>query len=290
MTLESPALSLLLRDGRRLAWHEAGTAHGAPVFACHGLPGSREQRSPDESLAQRMGARVIHIDRPGFGRSDPAPRQRVRDWTLDLEQLADHLGLHRFAVVGVSGGGPFAAACAALLPGRVSRLALVSSVGPPGSMDRPAHVHPLARLALGRAARLRWLLAPPLALAARLASAWPRRYIALLARGMGGADQVILARPEVQRMLARDLREAFRQGAGGLLRDLVLLASDWDIPLSQVRAPCALWHGEQDRLVPASASVRLAQEIAGSRLTLLPGAGYFFVLERWPQILDWLLQ
>ena len=290
MTAESSPPTLLLRDGRRLAWHEAGSARGAPVVACHGLPGSREQRYPDEGLAQRMGARVIHVDRPGFGWSDPAPHLRLRDWALDVEQLAEHLGLDRFAVAGVSGGGPFAAACAALLPDRVSRVALVSSVGPPASMGPPAQMHLLARFALYGAARVRWLVAPPLAMAARLVRARPNDFIALLAPSLGPADQVVLARPHVQQMLVRDLREAFRQGAGGLVRDLALLGSDWNLPLSRVRAPCALWHGERDRVVPASASARLAQEIPGSRLTLLPDAGHFFVLEHWPRILEWLLQ
>lgn len=289
MGSESTARTLTLRDGRRLAWQELGSPDGVPVIAFHGLPGSREQRYPDESVAQRLGARVIHVERPGFGMSDPHPGRRLRDWAHDIEQLADYLRIERFCAAGVSGGGPFALACAAWLRERISRLALVSSVGPPGSMDRPVHMLAPARLAFALARRAPWTLTVPLALFARLVVARPQAFIAQAARDLGGEDYTILGDESVRRMLTRDLREAFRQGSGAMLTELILLSSDWGVPFFDIRASCSLWHGERDRLVPASASVRLAREILGSRLTLLPTAGHFFVLERWPEILNWLV-
>jgi pimeloyl-ACP methyl ester carboxylesterase len=213
----------------------------------------------------------------------------LRDWAQDIEQLVDKLGADRVCVAGVSGGGPFAVACAAWLRDRISRLALVSSVGPPGSMNGPTRMLAPARLAFALARHASWTLTVPLALFARLAVAWPQAFIAQVARDLGGEDCTILGDQNVRRMLTRDLREAFRQGSGAMLTDLVLLASDWDVPFSDVHASCALWHGERDRLVPASASICLARQIPGSRLRLLPGAGHFFVLERWPEILGWLI-
>jgi pimeloyl-ACP methyl ester carboxylesterase len=271
-----------LRDGRQLAWVEVGDPRGHAVVVAHGLPGSREQRHPDESIASAARVRLVHVDRPGFGRSDPAPGRRLQDWPRDLEQLADHLGLERFAVAGVSGGGPFAAACAALLPERVSRLLLVSSVGPPGSMAPPASV----RLGFALARYAPAVFVASLAIGARLVVKRPQRYLSLLARWLGGKDRVVLSRPEIRAMLARDVREAFRQGPGAFVHDLALLASAWDLPLDRIRAECFLWHGGSDRIIPPSASEHLARLIPGSRLTVLPGEGHFFVFDRWAELVE----
>jgi pimeloyl-ACP methyl ester carboxylesterase len=271
-----------LRDGRRLAWVEIGDPSRRPVVVAHGLPGSREQRHPDEGIACAARVRLVHVDRPGFGRSDPAPARRLRDWPGDIQQLADHLGLERFAVAGVSGGGPFAAACAALLPERVSRLLLVSSVGPPGSMAPPASV----RLGFALAQRAPAVLIPLLAIAARLIVARPQAYLSLLARRLGGNDRLVLSRPEIRAMLARDVREAFRQGVGAFVHDLALVASAWNLPFDRIRAQCFLWHGRSDRIIPPSASEHLARLIPGSRLRVLPGEGHFFVFDRWAELLQ----
>ncbi len=112
---------LTLPDRRRLAWVERGDPAGTVVFAFHGLPGSRFQAHPDDGIALHAEARVIHIDRPAFGRSDPQPGRRLADWAADVGALADHLRIDRFTVAGVSGGGPFACACASVLGQRVPR-------------------------------------------------------------------------------------------------------------------------------------------------------------------------
>src|SRR5689334_22999351 len=132
----SPVTQLLrLADGRDLAWCERGTPAGTPVFVFHGLPGSRLQRHPDESISTALNARIILTDRPGFGMSSPHPGRTLADWPADVAALADHLGIERFALMGVSGGGPSGCACAAMLGDRVTRAAIVNSVGPPGSMS-----------------------------------------------------------------------------------------------------------------------------------------------------------
>lgn len=89
-------------------------------------------------------------------------------------------------------------------------------------------------------------------------------------------------------MLARDLAEAFRQGAGAMLHDLVLEARSWSLPLAAIRAPVALWHGEADRMIPPSATRALAAAVPHAEVHLLPGEGHFFVFDRWGEILDWL--
>src|SRR5205807_9443897 len=119
-----------LPDGRELAWLESGKPRGTPVFMFHGTPGSRLQVSFDEKAISASGVRFIAPDRPGYGHSSFHPGRTLADWASDVAALADHLKIERFAVAGVSGGGPHAAACAALLPERVTAVGIVSGVGP----------------------------------------------------------------------------------------------------------------------------------------------------------------
>src|ERR1035441_6500144 len=105
----------VLGDGRDIGWLELGEPDGAPVFAFHGTPGSRLQLTIDETAIGDAGVRLVCPDRPGYGLSTFQPGRRLVDWPGDVAHLADHLGIGRFAVMGISGGGPHAAACAAML-------------------------------------------------------------------------------------------------------------------------------------------------------------------------------
>ena len=134
-TLSSlPEGNIRLLDGRRLAYAEYGDPQGKPVFFFHGTPGSRLFHHPDASVAASAGARIIAVDRPGFGRSDFKPGRTLLDWPNDVVQLADALDIQRFAVMGYSGGGPYAAVCASSIPERLTAAGLVSSIAP---LDTP---------------------------------------------------------------------------------------------------------------------------------------------------------
>src|SRR3954454_24933753 len=125
-----PLSTIALPDGRTLAYAEWGDPQGRPVISCHGTPGCRLNRHPNQELVRSTGARVITFDRPGYGQSTRRPGRAVVDVVEDVARLADHLGLEDFAVVGGSGGGPHALAVAALLAGRVTRAASVVGVAP----------------------------------------------------------------------------------------------------------------------------------------------------------------
>ncbi|MEJ2386166.1 MAG: alpha/beta hydrolase, partial [Chromatiaceae bacterium] len=119
-----------LPDGRRVACSEYGDPAGRPVVYCHGFPSSRHEALLLHDNAVAEGARVIAIDRPGYGDSDYQPGRAILDWPADVAAVADQLELERFSVIGVSGGGPYALACAARLPERLSACALVCALGP----------------------------------------------------------------------------------------------------------------------------------------------------------------
>src|SRR4051794_25030273 len=125
-----PLSTIALPDGRTLAYAEWGDPQGRPIISCHGTPGCRLNRHPNQDLVQTTGARVIAFDRPGYGRSSRREGRRVVDVVEDVERLADHLGLSTFAVAGGSGGGPHALAVASLLGDRVTRAGCVVGVAP----------------------------------------------------------------------------------------------------------------------------------------------------------------
>src|SRR5262245_31323895 len=130
---------IVLRDGRRLAYLEIGDARGRPLLHCHGAPSSRIEAELmfDRALVDELGVRVIVPDRPGMGWSDFQPRRRILDWPRDVSELASALGLGDFAVLGSSGGSPYALACGVLLRDRVRGVGVLGGIAPldaPGMM------------------------------------------------------------------------------------------------------------------------------------------------------------
>lgn len=275
----APAGSTIsLPDGRLLGYAEYGDRQGMPVFYCHGMPGSRLQRHPDDELLLSTGVRLIVADRPGCGLSAFQPRRRLLDWPQDVARLADALAIDRFAVVGVSGGGPHALACAFAMPTRLIGAAVVSS---PGPLD-----HRGALDGWGRRARL----------GLRIASLSPALFYLVLQRfgnpsrnpeafwttgaaGLSAADRRVLSRPELVAALVEDTREALRQGLRGYWWDLVLLAKPWGFAPSSLRLPVHLWHGDADTVVPVAAGRTLASSIPRCEGHFLPCQGHLLVYD-----------
>jgi pimeloyl-ACP methyl ester carboxylesterase len=258
------------------------------VLVFHGLPGSRRQRHPDDSIALSLGARVLHFDRPGFGASTPQARRRLMHVVDDVREICRALGVERIALAGVSGGAPYALACAARLPERVARVAIVSGLGPPGSMP-PRELRLRNRLGLALAPRAPWLLRPFAWGMGSLGRDDPQAYLDAVGASLNETDRTALAHPRVRAMFAEDLREAFAQSSRAFVADLALVGAEWGFDLAAVRAPVRLWHGTEDRAVPASGACAIAARVPGAELMLLRGEGHFLVFERWREILAWLL-
>ena len=273
-----------LRDGRSLGYENYGDPTGKPIFYFHGMPGSRLQRHPDVGIAASMNVRVITIDRPGYGLSDFQPGRRLLDWPDDVVQLADALAIDKFAILGVSGGGPHAAACAFRIPQRLSAVAMVSS---PQPLNRPEDAGCMSRLArvglrLGRKAPLLlrlavWLLSNP--------GRNPARFVQQGYESWPACDRAILDRPDFRAMLIADFAEAARLGVRAYWWDLVLLARLWGFQLSDITMPIHLWHGEEDNIVPVCMGHYLATAIPNCRAHFIPGQGHFLALEHLPEIL-----
>jgi pimeloyl-ACP methyl ester carboxylesterase len=245
--------SATLPDGRRLGWVEYGDPDGTPVVYAHGFPGSRlDWLMFDSPVVAETGARVIAADRPGYGLSEPAPGRTLTHWPRDAAALADTLGLERFAVLGISGGGPFALACGATIPERVTAVGVVAGMGPADAPD----VRRGSSWQLPGAPR--FLRAPLLRLMS-MGLKDPARLVARSKGSFAAVDAALLDEPEVAEAYVRMLTEALRQGPAGGAADAALYGRPWDFALEDVQAPVLLWHGGLDANVPAD----VARYVAG---------------------------
>ncbi|WP_336035032.1 alpha/beta fold hydrolase [Halobacterium yunchengense] len=276
--------SVELPDGRRLAYAEYGAPDGTPVVFCHGTPGSRVSGSVARDTKASVGARVLAPDRPGMGRSDPDPGRTFADWSDDVAALADEVGVDEYAVVGFSGGGPYALACAAHAPERVSRCAVVSGVPPRGvaTADRQRFDR-----ALNAVARWSRHLARPFTWAMRRVVADADAFTDVVGEPKDGD----LADPrlgETGRIMLTDFREGVRQGSAAVATDYAVLAGDWDFDLGGVSVPTRVFHGSDDDRVPLAAGKHVAREVPEARLTVYDGAGHFRpVIEQVADVYGW---
>ncbi len=268
------ARSMSLNDGRTLGYAEYGDSAGVPVFYFHGFPASRlEGRLPADAAAEK-GVRLIAPDRPGFGLSDFASERTILDWPADVEQLADYLGLENFAILGVSGGGPYALACALRLAGRISATALVAPLGPVAEGAGRAEMNLFARMSFSLARNhpsLYTILYGKVLIP--LLRRRPTTILSLLQPS--AADKPVVERPEVCAQMEVSILEAFRRGGRGALHELGLYARPWGFALHDVTAPVHLWQGDQDGTVPLSMGKYIAEKLPDCRARFLSGEGHF---------------
>jgi len=263
-----------LSDGRRLAYAEYGDPQGHPTLYFHGLPGSRLEAVLAAQSAATAGIRLIASDRPGIGGSDRQPRRTLLHWPADVLRLADHLGISRFSVVGVSGGAPYAAVCAYAIPERLDAVAIVSGVAPFEERELLDHMVWFSRLAVRSAQVAPGLLRSAMWPAAIL-KWFPRSTINLLGRALDGPDHEVMARREVKEAIAPSFAESLRQGTRGATEELLILARPWGFRLEDVARDVCLWHGERDRIVPASHGRALCRKLRQAHCKFLPAEGHF---------------
>jgi len=271
--LGAVAATVELRDGRTLGYDEWGPGDGYPVFGFLGTPQTRLAHLGSDAPAA-AGVRLFLVDRPGYGLSRFQPGRRLLDWPKDVAQLADAVNIDRFAVFGMSGGAPHAAACAHALPDRVAALGLVSSPAPVADRPMlryslPLNRQPLVELAAtDQDAAAEWLVQDC------------RRLLEEAARD-GGVDESV----------DPDLRERLRAATldstpEGYAHDLLLLfVSPWGFAPEEIAVPTAIWHGDRDAAVPFAVAEFFARTIPSSSLTVVPGGGHLILWSHAEEIL-----
>jgi len=272
---------LQLDDGRTVGYATWGDFEGTPVFFAHGTPGSRLVRFPsldDPEWLHGRRLRFIGVDRPGYGYSDPWREASLLDCAGDFVRVADFLGIEHFSALGFSGGGPYAIALGALVPGRVRSVAVVGGLG---MLDRPDAFEGMdeenvADFEMARQSPER--LAAEIDAAAREVRENSWGTVSEISEKLPECDRQILDRPEAQTLFFGPSQEAVRQGASGWIDDHLRFVWPWPFRLDElVGVDVRIYHGEADVLVPAQHAKHLAERMPGSRLQLYPGEGHFSI-------------
>lgn len=263
-------------QGRVVETWEGGDPAGVPVVFQHGTPAGRLQASLGDAAAKRHGVRLISFSRPGYGRSTNTPPS-LASVAQDTMRVADEFGVDEFAVLGVSGGGPYAIATGIADPRRVKAVGLAGGVGPWRLIEPPDPSDPdLPLLALADAGDVTGALEG-------FRRQGTRAFDGMLALDdeamvdeyFDGAPREDLGWLDAtaRAVWAADFREAFTS-YDGYARDNVAWGGGWDVDPAHLRVPAWLWYGEVDRLVPVSHGRWLADRIPQASLIVRAGEGH----------------
>jgi pimeloyl-ACP methyl ester carboxylesterase len=267
--IPAPGGILTLADGRRLAYDDVGDPGGLPIVYLHGCPDSRLSRHPDDSIAAHLGVRLIAVDRPGYGSSDPPSSWSLVDVANDIASVVDQLGIDQCAVLGWSSGGPVALACAAAHPARFRSVGLAAATVPSaadGNVDDVvAGIVPLV---------------VPADLTRSLALEFLREGKSV--EYLRDLDSV----PGLEDQLAEGVMAATGSGFSGVEYDIRNLMTPWTFDTSAIDASVLLWYGERDDVVATSVGTALTNELPRARLEIIEGASHLLPLVHWSTLLE----
>ena len=280
--------NIAVGDDRQIGFAEFGDPQGRAIFWLHGTPGARRQIPMDARVyAEQRQIRLIGIDRPGIGSSTPYQYDTVFAFAEDLRTIADTLGVDKFEVIGLSGGGPYALACAAAMPDRVVAAGVLGGVAPVRGADAiGGGVSTLVTVA----AQVIEVAGAPIRLAAsgliRLIRPVAEPALYAYARISPEADRRLLVRPEFKAMFLDDLLNGSRKQLAAPFADIVVFARDWGFRLDEVKVPVRWWHGDRDHIVPFEHGQHVVSRLPDAELSHVPGESHLAGLGRAEEILD----
>ena len=278
---DSNSEEFVLSDGRKLGVAYYGATSGSAVIYLHGYPGCRLSGGAFfDAPGKKLGARIIAVERPGIGNSSPQPGRKLLDHANDIRELAEHLNLQSYGIIGVSGGGPYALACAYSLPEeKLKSVSIIGGIGPidVGTKGMNWSNWLIFKGLLHFPAIIRWLQTR---VVAQLNDLSNEKIVKLVHSRLSkksnswvSPDLMTLKDPEFLTMMLDFYREHYKQGVDGNMEDGRVLISDWGFRLKDIRSsiPIQLWYSKKDTNVP----FRMGEAIA-SRLSSRPD---FFVNE-----------
>jgi pimeloyl-ACP methyl ester carboxylesterase len=263
---------LNLDDGRNLAYSVWG-APGAPaVLYCHGFPTNRRELDLLQPKLEQhaINARIVALNRPGYGASTFQVNRAILDWPNDVAQAADQFGIGRFSILGVSGGSPYALAWAWALPVRVVKVGIVAGVGPieATGMKEAAAIAGPSGIALMR--RLQFEAA-----AFSFRKGQESRFIDKSIETMGTPDQQAVRVADTRRWFTETMRESFESGGRSVAHEAGLYRKSWGFDLRDIGARTQIWYGTEDHTVPPSVGKWLAERLPNANRVVWPQHGHF---------------
>ena len=278
--MSSPELleSVKLSDGRSLSFARFGDPSGKPVFYFHGFPGSRLEPQSNHDAFLKAGIQLLALDRPGIGHSTRKNKRKLLDWPDDVVEIAKILKLEKFSILGVSGGGPYALACARAIPGYLNKVTVACGLGP---IDAP---NATSGMMLSNRVLFRYgKFFPPVLhlstfLMVRQLSSKPAKGLKKFVEGLPEPDRLVLSKTDAQDFVAASAVEGVRQGSGPLLEEIGIYSRSWGSKLEDLNVPVSLFQGEVDIDVPASMARHQASLIPDCEINLYPNDGHFSLL------------
>jgi pimeloyl-ACP methyl ester carboxylesterase len=275
-----------LPDGRKLAYAEYGKPEGYPVMHFHGSMSSRlEPLFFSDDLLNQYGLRFIALDRPGMGQSDFQCNRGLTDWTKDVVFLADSLNIEKFSVLAISGGGSYAAVCAAKIPERLYSVVIVSGAWQIDDEAAKNTQFPLNLLFIV-AKKAPFLLPAMLKLTNLSFQGDPEKVLARMKKSMPTPDYNALEQSDNLKFFLQSSIEGLRRGTKGAAWDFQLSAYNWDFGLEEIQIPLTLFHGEQDKSVPVeNVRRKISSSLPTARLVTYQDEGHIsIIINRYDEI------
>lgn len=261
------------RDGRTIGYAEVGAADGDPLVLFHGFPNSRVFAALFDDVARDHGLRVVAPERPGLGVSDPHPDRTLTDWPADVADVADTLGIETFRVLGISGGGPYAVATAALLEDRVDRAGICCGLAPMSSVGIRE------RLWFYTARALPWGSKLALRVTGRGATTDRAAFLERIAESVSEPDRELWT-GEMGQVIHASMIEARRNhGLDPLVTETAIYGRPWGVDLAGIDVPVCLWHGKADTVVPVEMGLYLTEAIPTAEAHIYPDLGHLSAID-----------
>jgi pimeloyl-ACP methyl ester carboxylesterase len=264
-------------NNRKIGIREYGDKNGSPIFYSHGYPGSRldGELLDFDQQAKSANVRIIALDRPGIGLSDYKPERKLLDYSADIQSVADELSIETFSVVGFSGGGPYALACAFSSPHRIRSVGFVSGMGP---FEYEESRKDNAMFIPRRMQLIRRVIANVLYKQTRRnADMIVKNQIRVLPK----VDARYLSTQARKQTMASLFREHFRQGVYGFLQETEIYRQPWGFSLSDIKPRVHLWHGTADRNVAVNTGRRMMRDIPNCSGNIIDHEGHFSLIGKY---------
>ena len=278
--MSEPALleTVVLSDGRSLSFARLGDPEGRPVFYFHGFPGSRFESQSNHEEYFKAGIQLLALDRPGMGHSTRKKQRRLLDWPDDVLEVAKILNFDKFSILGVSGGGPYALACARAIPRYLNRVTVACGIGPMDAPNSTSGMMLSNRIMFSYGRFFPPLVRLSVHLLVRQLSSKPVEGFEKFVKVLPEADRIILSNLTAKEKVLESAIEGVRQGSGPLLDEISIYSRSWGFKLEDISIPVSFFQGELDIDVPASMARYQTELIPDCELNLYPSDGHFSLL------------
>ncbi len=276
-----------LKDNRVISYMEFGDPNGTPMFLFHGWPTSALAGSPNHQAALKTHIRLICPERPGYGASTLKPERTMLDWANDVAEIAEQLGFTTFSVLGVSGGGPYALACAYKLPHLISKAYIVCSILNLNDLrTHQIQTAGLLRILLSMSKNSKTFVKVTLHTLKLLVDKSNSMAFSLIDKKIPERDHLALGGINAPQNFNENIKRGLSQGIVGAEQDIKIYTNDWGFDLADIKIPIAVWHGTHDTLTPTSFAQYLHNKIPHSTLNIIEGEGHFIAINQFEKIVS----